>query len=221
MKNLLKWWHAFDQLLFPNAPLCGLCAQNPSLAVGVCDVCLRSLSIDWKESLVFGRPCFSLVAYQGYVRDLIHRMKFQSGYDTAGSFGFLLGLAAREEPRLQHIDFLLPVPLHDNRLSKRGFNQASILADNINRAWKKPICSHMLRVRDTKPQSELSLGERKDNLLGAFDMLPGFDFKGKTCLIVDDVITSGHTFMVLANLVEQYGGIPMGLFVARTEARKE
>jgi adenine/guanine phosphoribosyltransferase-like PRPP-binding protein len=48
-------------------------------------------------------------------------------------------------------------------------------------------------------------------------MLPGCDFRDKHCLIVDDVITSGSTFSSLAKLIQDYGGKPMGVFVARTE----
>jgi adenine/guanine phosphoribosyltransferase-like PRPP-binding protein len=51
----------------------------------------------------------------------------------------------------------------------------------------------------------------------AFAVLPGFDFRGKRCLIVDDVITSGNTFGSLARLIQDYGGTPMGIFAARTE----
>lgn len=221
MKDLRNWCRALGQLVFPPNYLCGLCVKNSRLPIGVCDKCLRSVVILWQKRFISDFPCFSLVAYQGYVRDLIHQMKYQNGFDIACTFGFLLGLASREEPDLQFVDLLLPVPLHENRMKIRGFNQTAILADNITKAWKKPICQHLVRVRDTESQSELSSEKRKRNLSGAFAVLPGFDIQGKTCLIVDDVTTSGHTFKEIARLIIQYGGYPMGLFVARTEVIKE
>lgn len=221
MINLRDWRRAVGQLFFPANSLCAFCAKMPELPIGICDNCLRSIPISWQKHILFDFPCFSLVAYQGYVRDLIHQMKFQNGYDIACAFGFLLGLASREEPDLQQVDLILPVPLHENRMAVRGFNQTAILADNIIKAWKRPVFRHLIRVRDTKPQSGLSSKKRRNNLSGAFAVLPGFDFQGKRCLIVDDVTTSGHTFTEVARLVEQYGGYPLGLFVARTEVIKE
>jgi adenine/guanine phosphoribosyltransferase-like PRPP-binding protein len=98
-----------------------------------------------------------------------------------------------------------------------GINQAALLADNIRGVWKRQVCAAAVRTRETKSQSGLSLTERKRNVQGAFALLPGFDLRKKTCLIVDDVITSGNTFSALARLIEDYGGRPMGIFAARTE----
>ncbi len=187
------------------------------MALGACKVCLDSLAIRWEEREMKGDSCFSLFPYQGFGRDLIHRMKFQSGYEIAVTLGLFLGLAAREEPKLAKVDVLVPVPLSEHRLEKRGFNQAMILADTMKEVWKRPVCNHVVRTRETETQSGLSLTKRKHNVRGAFAVLPGFDFRNKHCLIVDDVITSGSTFYSLSRLIEDYGGRPMGVFAARTE----
>lgn len=217
MKQLHDWWQALEQLLFRVPLPCGLCGEHPSLPLGACKVCLDSLAIGWEGREMKGYAYFSLFPYQGFGRDLIHRMKFQSRHEIAATLGLFLGLAAREEPELAKVDVLVPVPLSQGRLEKRGFNQATILADTMREAWKRPICSNVLRTRETEIQSGLSLTRRKHNLRGAFAMLPGFDFRNKYCLIVDDVITSGSTFYALSRLIEDYGGIPMGVFAARTE----
>ena len=217
MKALIKWWQALEHLLFPPNPLCGLCAEYPSGSVGICQSCLDSLVISWEKRVIQGYSCFSLFPYQGYGRELVHRLKFQNGYAIACTFGILLGLAAREEPELAKVDVLVPVPLGPGRLRERGFNQAAILADNISGIWKRPVCNQIVRIRETKVQSGLSSRKRKENMQGAFAILPNFNFQGKHCLVVDDVITSGYTFSAIARLIEQYGGIPQGLFIARTE----
>ncbi len=217
MNPVGDWLQALEQLLLPPTPLCGLCGEWPRLEIGACKACLNSLAISWERQTIEGYPCFSLFPYQGFGRDLIHRMKFQGGYEIALTLGFFLGLAAREEPELAKVDVLVPVPLSVERLEKRRFNQAAILADSIRKIWKRPVGDHVLRVRATKAQSDLSSEQRKSNVQGAFVVLPGFDFRKKRCLIVDDVITSGNTFAALAKLISDYGGEPMGLFVARTE----
>lgn len=217
MKALRDWWKALEQLLLPATPPCGLCGEYPRLPVGACRACLDSLAIRWERWDVQGYPCFSLFPYQGFGRDIIHRMKFQGGLEIASTLGFFLGLAAREEPQLAEVDLLVPVPLHPARLQQRGFNQTVILCQYMQTAWKRPVCDFVLRTRRTETQSGLSSAKRKHNLRRAFALLPGFDFRKKRCLIVDDVITSGHTFASLAQLIEEYGGQPMGIFAARTE----
>lgn len=221
MRLLRDLWHALEELILPATPLCGLCAEYPSLPVGACKACLDSLAIRWEKREVQGYSCFSLFPYQGFGRDLIHRLKFQSALEIACTLGSFLGLAAREEPELAKVDVLLPVPLHQGRLEQRGFNQAAILCDYMRKLWKRPVCDHVVRARQTRTQSGLSATKRQKNLQRAFAVLPGFDFQDKYCLIVDDVITSGHTFVSVAQLLEEYGGRPMGIFAARTEKWKD
>jgi ComF family protein len=217
VKVLNEWWRVLEDLLFPLSPPCGLCGERTALPVGACKPCLESLAIQWQEREIEDYPYFSLFPYQGFGRDRIHHMKFQRGYDVAATLGLFLGLAAREEPQLAKVDVLIPVPLSEQRLEMRGFNQADILADNMREVWKKPVCRHVLRIRETMSQSELPLTKRVHNVRGAFAVLPGFEFRNKTCLIVDDVITSGSTFLSIARLIGDYGGRAMGVFAARTE----
>lgn len=217
MRRLLDWWQVLEQLLLPPQRLCGLCEEYPSLSVGACKGCLDSLAIKWEKRMVHGYPCFSLFPYQGYGRELIHRLKFQNGYQIGCTLGNFLGLAAREEPELSKAEVLVPVPIAPGRWQQRGFNQADLVADSIKEVWKRPICRSIIRTQETKSQSGLSLTQRRRNLHRAFSVLPGFDFRDKHCLIVDDVTTSGHTFYSVAQLIAQYGGKPMGIFVARTE----
>lgn len=221
MKPFVKWWRALDELIFPPQPPCPLCGQRTSLPVGVCQICLESLAINWQRGQAHGYTYFSLFPYQGFARDLLHKMKFQGGYEIACALGLLLGLALREEPELAKVELLIPVPLHPNRLQERGFNQATVLADKISSVWKRPISEKLVRVRQTAPQSGLPSTKRKRNLRGAFAVLPGVNFQDKYCLIVDDVITSGYTFSTAAHVIEQYGGKPLGVFVSRTEILEE
>lgn len=217
MRALLRWLQALEELLLPPTNLCGLCREYPSEPVGACKGCLQALAISWEKRMVQGYPYFSLFPYQGFGRQLIRNLKFQGRYELASTLGMFLSLAVREETDLFRIDVLVPVPLAPSRLRQRGFNQAELLADKISESWKRPVCKHIIRTRETRPQSGLSSPEREKNLRGAFAVLPGFELNGKRCLIVDDVITTGQTFLALAKLIEQYGGHAYGLFVARTE----
>lgn len=212
-----SWLRALDELFFPRGMPCPFCGERPRSSLGLCQICFDSLAVRWEGGNVHGHQYFSLLPFQSYARNLIHKMKFLNGYPIACAFGTLLGLALREELLIRRAGFLLPVPLHSSRLQQRGFNHAAVLADNISKVWRLPVSRRLVRIRPTTPQSGLSIFERRHNLKGAFAILPGEDWRGRQCLIVDDVITSGYTFSTIANLVQRYGGKPLGVFLARTE----
>lgn len=221
MKPLAKWLMALENLIFLPSYPCPFCGEELDSDLAVCTRCLGSLSIGWRKDQLHGYYYFSLFPYQGFARDLIHQMKFQSGYELAHAFGELLALACQEERDLAKTNLVIPVPLHTGRLTERGFNQATILADRIGKMCKWQMHEGFVRTKSTLPQSGLSLAERQKNLRGAFSLLPGVSLAGKLCLIVDDVITSGSTFRTIAQEVERYGGQPLGVFLSRTEIFKE
>lgn len=217
MKEVRNWLLALDELFFPRPLECVFCGERPGTNLGPCRTCLDSLAIAWQRMEVQGYPCFSLVPYRGFARDLIHKMKYHGGYRIAQGFSRLLGLALREELSVSRSGLLVPVPLHASRLEKRGFNHAALLADGISKVWRLPVSSRVVRVRPTKPQSGLTASQRRRNLRGAFALVPGENWQGRQIVIVDDVITSGYTFSTVADLAAAQGGRPLGVFVARTE----
>lgn len=221
MKSLVNWWRALEDLVFPPSYPCPLCGQDHNSNLDLCTPCLDSLVIGWEGGRLGEYQYYSLFPYQGFAREMIHKMKFQSNYGIGQVFANLLALACSEESSYTKVDLVIPVPLHLSRLHARGFNQATVLADRIGRMNKWPVHECLVRTRSTIPQSNLSVADRQKNTRGAFAMLPGLSLERKLCLIVDDLITSGSTFQAMAQVVENHGGIPLGVFLARTEILKE
>ena len=63
---------------------------------------------------------------------------------------------------------LAPVPLSDEQLRERGFNQAGILANYVGRSLDIPVeTSTLRRVRDSKTQVGLNMAERRQNVAEA------------------------------------------------------
>jgi ComF family protein len=102
---------------------------------------------------------------------------------------------------------ILPVPLHIKRLRWRGFNQAEVLgnnlADKLNTQTDKNL---IVRVKNTKPQSELKRDQRLINLENAFTLKnPDTDLSRQKFLLVDDVATTGATFNEIAKVLKKAG----------------
>ncbi len=123
---------------------------------------------------------------------------------------------------LQSTDLILPVPLSRERLQTRGFNQAWELAHALAKqsgSQAKTDSSLLLRVKNTRPQTELLRQERLANVKGAFqvDPLRVPEIKGKRVILVDDVMTSGASLFTAAQALKAAGAAHItGIVLART-----
>jgi ComF family protein len=114
------------------------------------------------------------------------------------------------------LDGICPVPLHKNRLRKRGFNQSLLLAQELAEDLGIPVYPDGLRrIRDTLPQMELTREERLNNVKDAF--AAGMEFHGRCILLVDDVLTTGASIRECARVVREGGGSVVCFCAARRE----
>ena len=123
---------------------------------------------------------------------------------------------------LQAADLILPIPLSKQRLQTRGFNQAWELATELasqSRSAARADSSLLLRVKNTRPQTELKREARLDNVKGAFqiDPLRIEELKGKRVVLIDDVMTSGASLFTAASILRAAGTAHItGIVLART-----
>jgi ComF family protein len=90
-------------------------------------------------------------------------------------------------------DLIVPVPLHASRLRERGYNQSTLLAQQLSHTSGLPLVESALkRIRATSPQVTLNAAERKINVSNAFEA-SGDIVQGRQVLLVDDVCTTGAT----------------------------
>jgi ComF family protein len=98
-------------------------------------------------------------------------------------------------------DVITFVPLSDERLMERGFNQADLLARELGRSVGIPVVVLLKRLRHTHKQSFKGRSERLADLSGAFgvsvEALQGVNSQIQInplrILLIDDVYTTGST----------------------------
>jgi ComF family protein len=104
----------------------------------------------------------------------------------------------------QAVTAVVPVPLHEQRLAERGYNQSELLAEHFCRAVELPLQpSWLQRVRETRQQVGLGPNERRANVEGAF--VATSNVAGQNLLLVDDVYTTGATLRACAKAAQMAG----------------
>ena len=174
------------------------------VAVAECGACQKSPpSFDYVQTLY---------RYQPPVDQLVQQLKYDGKLHLARLFGEKLREAsagwARETGKP---DLIVPVPLHRSRLRKRGFNQSiEIARPTAKFIGVRLEIDAITRTRKTEPQTELPLERRRQNIRGAFQV--DVSLKDLSIVIVDDVVTSGHTVNELANVLKQAGATRVGVW---------
>lgn len=144
-----------------------------------------------------------MLLFEGPVRTAVHRLKYRDGHALAGPLGGLLVGWWEEHPL--GVDVVVPVPLHPQRLERRGYNQAALLAAVLARGVGLPLLERALvRVRNTRPQMSLGREARRANVAGAFRAVDGA-VEGQRVLLVDDVCTTGATLEACADALREAG----------------
>ncbi|HBC56237.1 MAG TPA: hypothetical protein DCZ03_03655 [Gammaproteobacteria bacterium] len=99
---------------------------------------------------------------------------------------------------------LVPVPLSNNRLRERGFNQSWLLAKSLASLLpNRPDHIHVGRRQQERHQTGLSAKHRMDNLKNAFYLTHSIHHNHVA--IIDDVIQTTATITALAQLLANSG----------------
>jgi len=176
----------------PARLLCEPClARIPRLETALCARCLAA-GRDGVGCLAHaGFACRAVWIYDERAALVVHALK----YDERPGLARALGLEmARALPPGYRPDLVVDVPLHRTRRRERGYNQAAVLADALAEAIAAPrLAGALTRVRSTRAQARLGPAERRRNIAGAFRVERPAAMKGRSVLLVDDVMTTGAT----------------------------
>lgn len=210
----------FSEVLFPTVcVICGLRLSKTEL--NICSECVRSkfelanfegkqISSDTllPEGVILQHALWNFDK-GGFLQDILHDLKYKRLTGIGDDLGVALGRNVLKNSyfKFDKKAMLVPVPLHPKKRKLRGFNQARHIAEGISRVTKIPICdqSDAIRIKNTQTQTGFTLEMRKQNINEAFQIEEKSSIRGKICVIVDDVFTTGATAFELAKVLLNAG----------------
>lgn len=143
------------------------------------------------------------------LRTAIHALKFRGVRGCAEPLG---GLLARSlgpvATSFSMPPTLVPLPLHPRRERGRGFNQAALIAEHAGKRLAVPVQSLLRRVRSGAPQTSVAASaakRRQTNIAGSFTLAPTVTSVPETCILIDDVLTTGATLEEAARVLYAHG----------------
>lgn len=225
MLRISSWGRDLLGLLFPN--LCNACGA--SLFQGeklICTKCLFDLPFTdyhlYQENKVmkqlWGRVPLNAAMALLYFRKaakaqrLIHSLKYNGKTDVGILLGGMIGERLKLNLMYSDIDFIVPVPLHHQKLRSRGYNQSSFIAEGIAQTINIPFKEEILiRTVSTESQTRKNRFSRYENMKAVFKVAEKDKITGKHILLVDDVVTTGATLEACANTLLVQGALKVSI----------
>ena len=194
------------QIVPLDGPLCQICGEKLFHASAeaedkpLCGIC-RRVGAHFRRAAAYG-------AYEGALRDLIHLFKYNGIRPAGKALGGLLNQTVAAMALPDSV-IVVPVPLWSGKRTARGFNQAEAIARSFM-DFQSPSSiqldtSILVRTRETASQTGLTRHQRRDNVRGAFAVVNPAKVKGRSILIVDDVMTTGTTAGECARVLRRAG----------------
>lgn len=182
------------EFLTPIVSACTYCARPlPKSNFMTCGKCIKT------------KPYFDQTiapySFEEPLRTLLHDFKYRHSLYLVS---FLAQLILANLPTsTSQPECLIPVPMHPERLRRRGFNQAAELAKFIGRVLSIPCKMHICqKILHTSPQAGLNASQRQKNLHNAFHTKP---VRYKRVALIDDLLTTGNTANEIAKTLKRQG----------------
>ncbi len=196
--------------------LCKKCSKKIPSFNSICYICKETsykFNVHGKcKDNIFFDKIIVLYHYKiKIINKLIKDWKFYNKKDIFTDFWDLMSKKLKE-----NIDFfnnedyiIIPTPLHFFKRFKRWYNQSYIISKQISyNTWINVNKNLVYKAKHTRQQSQLSKIDRINNLQNSFKInkkqLDIIDnYKNKTVIIVDDVISTGTTINEISKILKE------------------
>ncbi len=184
----------------------------------LCESCYQLIEFFWQED--FG-PFFSknfekvyfnqirvMARFKTPISSLIKSLKYQH-HSRASKFLAQM-LFFHLNINYEKFDLITFIPIHSQKIKKRGYNQSQLIAEELALWTKKPCLGLLKKTINNKAQAQISdKQERLQRLKKTFKISHSYShqqsLKDKRILLIDDVITTGATINSASSVLKKHG----------------
>ena len=188
-------------ILFPQHLKCHSCGREAAVnGYGICADCEAKLLFAANAGNIEGVDGFTAgLQYNDVARRALRSFKYHGALYKKEFLTHHIHI-----PEDWEIDCIVPVPLHIDRLKRRGYNQSKVLADELVKRYDIPVREDLLsRIRNTPMQARMNRQQRMKNVKNAFSASP--ECKGLSIALLDDMRTTGSTLKECALELKKHG----------------
>ena len=106
--------------------------------------------------------------------------------------------------------FVIPIPISNNKIKSRGYNQTLAIANGFCKSEKSGTLELkdkiVIKKYDTIPQAKITNKKRRlENIKNVFEIKNKEIIKGRTIILIDDVVTTGGTLREVMKILKKAG----------------
>jgi ComF family protein len=220
------------ELIFPTPELCPVCRQEKSYHRGIGKNCLQKIALvappictqcgrpqrlevyfqqlckQCRETRYYFSEARAVAVYESSLREILAELKYRYRPELGEVLGKLLVEWVKLHRNFQDFKLIIPIPINDQKLEQRGYNQAELLAKPLQRYLGIPLANDiMVREKITESQNALCKEERFRNMQGAFRVVTAGRLAGAKVLLIDDILTTGATASEAARVLLRAGAL--------------
>lgn len=192
-------------------PYCGEPSALEEAPCQPCQKCLRKLP-PWREFFFFG-------VYGGLLREVILRAKFGGSLACLNALDHILAALCEEQYEVsQKPDVIVPMPLDEERLRRRGYNQCREMVRYTSKILHVPVRTDILiKTQKISPQAMM----KREQRLALGQPFAAKNAEGLFILLVDDICTTGTTMERAAECLLAAGALRVDAAVLARASQHE
>ncbi|WP_245871665.1 ComF family protein [Sediminicola luteus] len=135
----------------------------------------------------------------GRIQRIIHHWKYNKQEQIGSFLAALYTPILEADPGFEKPDLIVSVPLHKNKIRKRGYNQLDLVgksfSENFHCRYENKV---LVKTQNTRTQTRKNRWWRWKGVQDLYQLNGSDSVRDKRILLIDDVITTGATLEACA-----------------------